>query len=85
MLAPRPLFRNIPRRTHVLIRTMASSSAPLQEWLVIVPDFKGALDKRLGARPKHLEGLKSDRDDMWLWGGTHFLAPVCRPVWMNDS
>ncbi|EAT87266.1 hypothetical protein SNOG_04875 [Parastagonospora nodorum SN15] len=55
---------------------MASSSAPLQEWLVIVPDFKGALDKRLGARPKHLEGLKSDRDDMWLWGGAMLEEPI---------
>jgi hypothetical protein len=70
MLAFRPLFRNIPRRAPVFARTMVSTSAPLQEWLVIMPDYKGALDKRLAARPKHLEGLKSDRDDMWLWGGT---------------
>ena len=48
---------------------MASSSAPLQEWLVIIPDHTGALDKRLAVRPKHIEGLKADREDMWLWGG----------------
>jgi hypothetical protein len=48
----------------------SSTSAPLQEWLVIIPDHAGALQKRVAARPKHLEGLKSDRDDMWLWGGT---------------
>jgi uncharacterized protein YciI len=48
---------------------MASGAATLQEWLVIMPDYVGALDKRLAARPKHLEGLKSDREDMWLWGG----------------
>jgi hypothetical protein len=34
-----------------------------------VPDHAGALQKRLASRPKHLEGLKADREDMWLWGG----------------
>jgi len=57
-------------RKPVIYRTMASTgAAPLQEWLVIVPDHSGALQKRLAARPKHLEGLKADREDMWLWGG----------------
>ena len=78
MLALRSLFRthialsrssSIPTFIPEIHRTMASSTAPLQEWLVIMPDFTGALDKRMAARPKHLEGLKSDRDDMWLWGG----------------
>lgn len=50
-------------------RTMASAPT-LQEWLVIVPDHVGALEKRIAARPKHLEGLGKDREDMWLWGGT---------------
>jgi len=35
-----------------------SSSAPTKEWLVHVPDFPGALDKRLAARPTHLGNLK---------------------------
>jgi uncharacterized protein YciI len=48
---------------------MASSTASLQEWLVIVPDHTESLQKRLASRPKHLEGMKSDREDMWLWGG----------------
>jgi hypothetical protein len=64
----RPITQNLPRHCHAR-RTMASGAAPLQEWLVILPDFAGALDKRLSVRPKHLEGLKQDRDDMWLWGG----------------
>ncbi|KAF2025473.1 hypothetical protein EK21DRAFT_76396 [Setomelanomma holmii] len=55
---------------------MASTAAPLQEWLVILPDFPDALDKRLSVRPKHLEGLKSDRDDMWLWGGAMLEEPI---------
>lgn len=55
---------------------MASASAPLQEWLVIIPDHLGALSKRLAARPKHLEGLKDDREDMWLWGGAMLEEPI---------
>lgn len=58
---------------------MASTSAPLQEWLVIVPDHVGAINKRIEARPQHLEGLKADREDMWLWGGElniHFPCVV---------
>jgi hypothetical protein len=49
---------------------MASSTAPLQEWLVIAPDFEGALEKRLAVRGEHLGGLKADPEDFWLWGGT---------------
>lgn len=37
-----------------------SSSAPTSEWLCQVPDFPGALQKRLEARPKHLAGLKPE-------------------------
>ncbi|KAF2479879.1 YCII-related domain protein [Neohortaea acidophila] len=28
------------------------------EWLVLLPDFEGALDKRMEVRPKHLEAIK---------------------------
>lgn len=49
---------------------MASSAAPLQEWLVIAPDFEGALEKRLAVRGEHLAGLKKDDESFWLWGGT---------------
>jgi len=60
-------------------RTMASSTnAPLQEWLIIVPDHKDALQKRIASRPKHLEGLKADREDMWLWGGMFTSLPCTR-------
>ncbi|CBX92277.1 hypothetical protein LEMA_P049830.1 [Plenodomus lingam JN3] len=55
---------------------MATGSAPLQEWLVIIPDHVGALNKRLAARPKHLEGLKKDREDLWLWGGAMLEEPI---------
>jgi hypothetical protein len=50
---------------------MASSSAPLQEWLVIAPDFEGVLEKRLKVRNEHLAGLKKDPEDFWLWGGMY--------------
>jgi hypothetical protein len=48
---------------------MASTSAPLQEWLVIVPDHEGALQKRIAVRQDHLGGLKKDDESFWLWGG----------------
>ncbi|OAK99712.1 hypothetical protein IQ06DRAFT_294133 [Phaeosphaeriaceae sp. SRC1lsM3a] len=54
----------------------SSTSTPLQEWLVIVPDHAGALQKRIAARPKHLEGLGADREDFWLWGGAMLEEPV---------
>jgi hypothetical protein len=53
----------------VTVRSMASTSAPLQEWLVIVPDHEGALQKRIAVRQDHLGGLKKDDESFWLWGG----------------
>ncbi|KAF2833412.1 hypothetical protein CC86DRAFT_376585 [Ophiobolus disseminans] len=55
---------------------MASTTSPLPEWLVIIPDYVGALDKRLAVRPKHIEGLKADREDFWLWGGAMLEEPI---------
>ena len=52
------------------------STAPLQEWLVIVPDLEGALQKRLDVRPAHLEGLKKDAEEFWLWGGAMLEEPI---------
>ncbi|KAK3327118.1 hypothetical protein B0T19DRAFT_420827 [Cercophora scortea] len=41
-------------------RNMSSSAAPVRkyEWLVVIPDFPGALAKRIEARPLHFAGLK---------------------------
>jgi uncharacterized protein YciI len=48
----------------------SSSSAPTSEWLVHVPDFPGALDKRLAARPAHLSNLKPQIDSgVVVFGG----------------
>ncbi|KAJ4333833.1 hypothetical protein N0V87_007309 [Didymella glomerata] len=55
---------------------MASSSAPLQEWLVIIPDHEGALQKRIGVREQHLAGLKKDDEKFWLWGGAMLEEPI---------
>jgi hypothetical protein len=64
--------------------TSANTEAPLQEWFVIAPDFDGALEKRLKVRPDHIGGLKADREDFWLWGGTssRFSLPACL-FWTN--
>ncbi|KAI0179101.1 hypothetical protein GGR52DRAFT_588864 [Hypoxylon sp. FL1284] len=43
------------------IRRMATSTSTppgKYDWIVIVPDKPGSLQKRLEVRPKHLEGLK---------------------------
>lgn len=58
---------------------MASSSAtPLQEWLVIIPDHEGALQKRISVREQHLSGLKKDEEGFWLWGGMFFTVSCHR-------
>ncbi|KAF2117797.1 hypothetical protein BDV96DRAFT_570935 [Lophiotrema nucula] len=49
--------------------------AALQEWLVIAPDFEGALQKRLAIREEHLKGLKKDDESFWLWGGAMLEEP----------
>jgi hypothetical protein len=77
-LACRARTRFAPRSNSHLqlgLRTMASSTAPLQEWLIIAPDFEGALEKRLAVRGEHLGGLKADPEDFWLWGGTFGFPP----------
>ncbi|KAF2262308.1 hypothetical protein CC78DRAFT_468301 [Lojkania enalia] len=55
---------------------MASSLAPLPEWLVIAPDHDGALQKRLAVREEHLGGLKKDPETFWLWGGAMLEEPI---------
>jgi hypothetical protein len=45
------------------------ATTPTQEWLVIVPDYPEALQKRLGVRQAHLEGLKADPPSFWQMGG----------------
>lgn len=47
----------------------------MQEWLVIVPDHDGALQKRIAVRQEHLGGLKKDPEDFWLWGGKSIYLP----------
>lgn len=47
-----------------------SSSVSSKEWIVHVPDFPGALDKRLAARPQHLSGLMPKVDSgVVVFGG----------------
>ena len=53
---------------------MASSASPIPEWLIIAPDFEGALEKRLKVRSDHLKGLSSDPETFWLWGGRFALS-----------
>ncbi|KAJ9606667.1 hypothetical protein H2200_008675 [Cladophialophora chaetospira] len=46
------------------------------DWIVLIPDHENALEKRLKARPSHLEGLKPRiESDMWVMGGATVSAP----------
>ncbi|KAF2740658.1 hypothetical protein EJ04DRAFT_507679 [Polyplosphaeria fusca] len=55
---------------------MAAGAPPLQEWLVICPDFENGLEKRLSVRAQHLTGLKDDPATFWLFGGAMLEEPV---------
>ncbi|KAK5660069.1 hypothetical protein OQA88_13538 [Cercophora sp. LCS_1] len=49
---------------------MSSSTGRKYEWLVVVPDFEGVLDKRIEARPLHFAGLKPNIDSgLFQMGG----------------
>ncbi|RAL65297.1 hypothetical protein DID88_000865 [Monilinia fructigena] len=46
------------------------------EWLVILPDNEGALEKRVSVRPKHIEGLKTGLESgFWKMGGAFLSEP----------
>ncbi|KAK4158560.1 hypothetical protein C8A00DRAFT_39271 [Chaetomidium leptoderma] len=51
--------------------TMATSEAPKKmEWLVVIPDFPGANQKRLEVRPKHFAGLAPAKESgLYQMGG----------------
>jgi len=47
-----------------------ASAAGKFEWVVIIPDHGGVLDKRMEVRPRHFEGLKAGVDKgFWKMGG----------------
>ncbi|KAH7330546.1 hypothetical protein BKA65DRAFT_554518 [Rhexocercosporidium sp. MPI-PUGE-AT-0058] len=56
-------------------RAMATISAQKSEWLVILPDQKGAWKRRLELRPQHLDDLSKYPSDFWLWGGPFLQEP----------
>ncbi|KAF2399155.1 hypothetical protein EJ06DRAFT_531477 [Trichodelitschia bisporula] len=51
-------------------RSMASSESKKHEWLVIIPDKAGALDRRMKVRPSHLSAIKPLHESgFWTFGG----------------
>ncbi|KAF2840818.1 hypothetical protein M501DRAFT_930413 [Patellaria atrata CBS 101060] len=56
---------------------MADSPAPKKtEWLVILPDQEGGLERRLKVRQQHLSELPNGVDeDFWLFGGAFLESP----------
>ncbi|TGO35021.1 hypothetical protein BHYA_0173g00150 [Botrytis hyacinthi] len=62
----------------VNIRKMSSAAAPAEkfEWLVVLPDNEGALERRVSVRPKHFEGLKTGLESgFWKMGGAFLSEP----------
>ncbi|KAJ4302401.1 hypothetical protein N0V88_002545 [Collariella sp. IMI 366227] len=39
------------------------------EWLVVVPDFPGAHEKRIAIRPQHFANLTAVKDEGWMQMG----------------
>ncbi|KAK4610071.1 Derivative of benzaldehyde biosynthesis cluster protein C [Fulvia fulva] len=67
MLTPRRLFTSLkahssllPCRSPATLRTLTNTASIMgkQEWIVILPDYPGALEKRMEVRPQHLEAIK---------------------------
>ncbi|KAK4188038.1 hypothetical protein QBC35DRAFT_497237 [Podospora australis] len=58
-------------------RTMAPSENPKKiEWLVVIPDFPGANEKRLEVRPQHFGGLRPCVDSgLYKMGGAVLHEP----------
>ncbi|CAF9927060.1 MAG: hypothetical protein GOMPHAMPRED_004304 [Gomphillus americanus] len=56
---------------------MASSTTPVREWLVIIPDHQDMLEKRLEIRNKHLQDVQPRvENDMVRLGGATLGAPL---------
>ncbi|TID15692.1 Dimeric alpha-beta barrel [Venturia nashicola] len=52
---------------------MATSTGKKIEWLVILPDQQGAIERRMQVRPSHLANVKQDaHSGFWLLGGAFF-------------
>ncbi|KAH8747935.1 hypothetical protein F5883DRAFT_653349 [Diaporthe sp. PMI_573] len=51
---------------------MATPSTPQpekSEWLIYVPDFPDAKDRRTAVFLQHIARIKSDPEDFWVFGG----------------
>ncbi|TPX12332.1 uncharacterized protein E0L32_006979 [Thyridium curvatum] len=46
------------------------------DWIVLIPDHEGALEKRMAARPAHLDGLSPRvKSGKWTMGGATLAKP----------
>ncbi|KAG7044447.1 Dimeric alpha-beta barrel [Colletotrichum scovillei] len=58
---------------------METSSSPQignSEWLIHVPDFPEAKDRRAAVFPQHIERMKTDPQGFWVFGGATLAEPV---------
>ncbi|KAI8664588.1 YCII domain-containing protein [Fusarium keratoplasticum] len=50
---------------------MASSTSAVEksEWLIHIPDLPDAKERRAAVFPQHIQRMKSDPQDFWVFGG----------------
>ncbi|KIW05316.1 hypothetical protein, variant 2 [Verruconis gallopava] len=72
VVRPRSQVRSVTAAT----RTMATSTGKKLEWLAVIPDHEGAIQKRLEVRSKHLEGVMPlHAENKIVMGGAFFSHP----------
>ncbi|KAJ3515062.1 hypothetical protein NM208_g15008 [Fusarium decemcellulare] len=47
----------------------STSETEKSEWLVYVPDLPDAQERRTAVFPQHVQRMKSDPQDFWVFGG----------------
>ncbi|PGH27757.1 hypothetical protein AJ80_00545 [Polytolypa hystricis UAMH7299] len=65
------------------------ASAPAKcDWLILLPDQEGAMEKRLSVRPRHFDGMQPRVDSgAWKMGGATLDEPPAEgsPLKFNGS
>ncbi|KAI8233239.1 hypothetical protein K4K54_010789 [Colletotrichum sp. SAR 10_86] len=56
--------------------TSSTTGTECSEWLVRVPDFPGVAERRAAVFPQHIEKLKTDPAQFWVFGGATLAEPV---------
>ncbi|KAI3540391.1 hypothetical protein CSPX01_08303 [Colletotrichum filicis] len=58
------------------METSSNQQIGNSEWLIHVPDFPEAKDRRAAVFPQHIERMKTDPQGFWVFGGATLAEPV---------